>query len=64
MSKGGQIDYQSYAKAMRLALSGPEICRDDGSLNHQYFNAKKGYYWSEENNQELINGLCDHGTNW
>lgn len=47
MSQGGQIDYESYAKAMRLALSGPEICRHDGTLNHQYFNAKKGYYWSE-----------------
>lgn len=32
--------------AMRAALSGPDICNRDNSLNHAYFNTKKGFYWS------------------
>ena len=50
MREGGEIDYEAYSKAMRQALSGSEICRPDNTLNHQYFNAKKGFYWSEQNN--------------
>ena len=46
---------------MRAALSGSEICNQDHSLNHAYFNTKKGFYWSESNTQELINAVlnCD-----
>lgn len=48
MNKGAQsIDYQQYSVFMRKALSGPEICNEDGTLNHIYFNTKKGFYWSE-----------------
>ena len=50
MIKNPQIDYKSYAEQMRAALSGPEICNKDLSLNHAYFNTKKGFYWSEKNN--------------
>lgn len=62
--KGGEIDYEAYAKAMRQALSGCEICRPDSTLNHKYFNAKKGFYWSEENNEELLAGMMEHGKKW
>lgn len=48
MQKTAEIDYQTYAKSMRNVLSGPEICLPDKSLNHEYFNAKKGFYWSGE----------------
>ena len=61
---GGEIDYKEYGKAMRTALSGQQISKSDGTLNHQYFNAKKGFYWSENNNEELINGICSFGTDW
>lgn len=46
MSQSAQIDYKQYAAYMRGALSGPEICNKDNSLNHTYFNTKKGFYWS------------------
>lgn len=48
MQKGADIDYQAYAKSMRGVLSGPEISLPDKTLNHEYFNAKKGFYWSGE----------------
>ncbi len=44
--KSAAIDYHGYAMAMRAALSGPDICNRDNSLNHAYFNTKKGFYWS------------------
>lgn len=49
---------------MRKALSGPEICNEDGTLNHIYFNTKKGFYWSEDHNELLRQGLLKHGTDW
>lgn len=64
MQKGASIDYQSYAKSMRSALSGPEICLPDKTLNHQYFNAKKGYYWSGESQSKLIDGIKTYGKDW
>ncbi len=42
---------------MRGALSGPDICNPDNSLNHAYFNTKKGYYWSEKHHQLLVQGV-------
>lgn len=64
MRKGGEIDYETYAKAMRGVLSGPEICLQDNTLNHQYFNAKKGFYWSDTNEQTLIEGIKIYGKDW
>jgi hypothetical protein len=47
MNKGAEtLDYHQYAIFMRKALSGSEICKEDGTLNHVYFNTKKGFYWS------------------
>lgn len=64
MQKGADIDYQSYAKAMRSVLSGPEICMPDKTLNHQYFNAKKGFYWSEDSESKLMEGIKNFGKDW
>mgnify|MGYP000200443743 CR=1 FL=1 len=60
MIKSAQIDYQSYSSQMRSALSGSEICNKDGSLNHTYFNTKKGFYWSEKNNEQLEQGVMNY----
>ena len=49
---------------MRSALSGPDICLPDNSLNHEYFNAKKGFYWSEEHDFQLANAIYKHGIDW
>ena len=46
---------------MRGALSGPEICNEDNSLNHLYFNTKKGYYWSDKHQNMLVQGVLAHG---
>ena len=46
---------------MRRALSGTEISNKDGSLNHSYFNTKKGFYWSEKNTEALVEGIIKHG---
>ena len=64
MSKGGEINYTEYAKAMRNALSGSDICLADHSLNHQYFNAKKGFYWSDDDDILLKQGIENYGTDW
>ncbi len=45
---------------MRNALSGPEICNKDNTLNHAYFNTKKGFYWSEKHNELLLNGVLTY----
>ena len=63
MSRSAGIDYKSYAEFMRSALSGPEICNKDNSLNHAYFNTKKGFYWSEKNTENLIAGILAHDLN-
>lgn len=44
------LDYSDYAKRMRAALSSPDMVRKDLSFNHQYFNTKKGHYWSDRDN--------------
>jgi len=61
MIKSPQIDYKTYAQQMRGALSGAEICNRDLSLNHSYFNTKKGFYWSDKNNDQLIQGVLNYG---
>jgi hypothetical protein len=58
--KGAQIDYASYSSFMRGALSGPEICNKDNSLNHAYFNTKKGFYWSEKHAEQLVHGVLNY----
>lgn len=60
MSKNAPIDYRSYAEFMRGALSGPDICNKDNSLNHAYFNTKKGFYWSEKHSEQLISGVLNY----
>ena len=37
-----------------------DMCRSDLSFNHQYFNTKKGHYWSEIDNEALSRGLKKH----
>lgn len=64
MQRPAEIDYESYAKNMRSVLSGPEICLPDRSLNHEYFNAKKGYYWSGESEGKLLEGIKAYGKDW
>jgi hypothetical protein len=59
MMKSAQIDYKGYSEFMRAALSGPEICNKDHSLNHTYFNTKKGFYWSEKHSEQLVNGVLN-----
>lgn len=49
---------------MRKALSGSEICNEDGTLNHVYFNTKKGFYWSDDHNELLKEGLLSYGVDW
>lgn len=39
--KSGKI-MENYATKMRQALSDKNICKPDGSINHQYFLVKKG----------------------
>lgn len=36
----------------------------DNSLNHQYFHTKKGFYWSANNEIELVEGLRKHSLNF
>jgi hypothetical protein len=36
----------------------------DHTLNHQYFNAKKGFYWSDTNEHTLIEGIKTYGKDW
>lgn len=58
-----QFDYSEYSRKMRLALSNEDIKNPgDGSLNHKYFLVKKGSYWSELNQKNLIKGLGLYGT--
>ncbi len=52
-----QYDCSQYSKKMRLALSNEDIKNPDGSLNHKYFLVKKGSYWSELNQKNLIKGI-------
>jgi hypothetical protein len=58
--KSAQIDYKGYAEFMRGALSGSEICNRDNSLNHAYFNTKKGFYWSEKHSEQLMSGVLNY----
>lgn len=55
-----QISYEEYARKMREVLSSKDMRRPDLSLNHQYFNTKKGHYWSEVDNEALVRGLKKH----
>jgi hypothetical protein len=57
-----QISYSDYAKKMRSFLSNNEMCRKDFSFNHQYFNTKKGHYWSEKDTEALSRGLKKYGV--
>jgi len=51
------IDYENYAKNMRLELSAPEMILQDGSINHQYFLVKKGAFWGKQHQKALIRGI-------
>lgn len=55
-----QISYTEYAQKMRQVLSSRDMYRGDLSFNHQYFNTKKGHYWSEKDNEALKRGLKKH----
>lgn len=50
-------DYKTYAKNMRSCLSDPNMYKADLSFNQQFFNTKKGEYWSQEDSNALIKGL-------
>lgn len=52
---------RKYIIEMRKALSNKNIILEDGSLNLKYFNVKKGHYWSQVENENLIKGVLKHG---
>ena len=56
MSKLQQLDYEDYARKMRLALCDKQITTQEGGINHKYFLVKKGQYWSED----MQNALLEH----
>lgn len=59
-----ELDFDSYAKNMRLTFSNKEMIDDDGSINHKYFLVKKGAYWSTKEDEALIRGLELFGINF
>ena len=52
-----KLDYDAYAKNMRLTFSHKDMIKEDGSINHKYFLVKKGAYWSRREDEALIRGL-------
>ena len=51
-----------YVLEMRKELCHEHIIHEDGSLNIKYFNVKKGQYWSNVENELLIEGVIKHGA--
>lgn len=51
-----------YIVNMRKSLCNNQIIFDDGSLNLKYFNVKKGHYWSNVENEKLIQGVIERGA--
>lgn len=45
---------------MRSCLSDPNMMKPDLSFNHQFFNTKKGEYWSQDDSAALARGLAKH----
>lgn len=48
-----QIDYESYARNMRLAMTNRDITTPNGEINHEYFLHKKGHFWGEDEGKRL-----------
>lgn len=63
-SRHNQLDEKKiqYIIGMRKALCREDICFSDGSLNLKYFNVKKGHYWSQKENKQLILGVIEFGA--
>lgn len=55
------FDYDTYCKNMRQALSNSDITTKEGGINHAYFLAKKGQYWSPEHQASLVKGIGLYG---
>jgi len=55
---------RKYVIEMRKGLCGKHIIMEDGSLNLKYFNVKKGHYWSDEENRQLIKGAMKYGVDF
>jgi hypothetical protein len=51
------MDFESYARNMRLTFSNKELITEEGAINHKYFLVKKGAYWSTKEDEALIRGL-------
>jgi hypothetical protein len=51
------MDFDSYARNMRLTFSNKDMITEEGDINHKYFLVKKGAYWSAKEDEALIRGL-------
>jgi hypothetical protein len=56
------INREEYVIKMRKLFSYSSSITPTGELNHKYFHSKKGQYWSEEDNQNLIKGIEEFGV--
>lgn len=45
---------REYSLKMRMALSGDEVIKQGGEINHEYFLHKKGAYFGKKEENELI----------
>ncbi len=51
------FDFENYARQMRTQLSNKLTTKEDGNINHAYFLAKKGAYWSPDHERALVRGI-------
>lgn len=56
------ISREDYVITMRKLFSNKNSITPKGELNHKYFHSKKGQYWSEEDNDNLIKGIEEFGV--
>jgi len=59
MKKDQETDY---VIKMRKAFSNKNSIFQNGELNHKYFQTKIGQYWTEEDNEKLIDGIHEFGV--
>ena len=52
---------KEYILSMRK-LCGKDLVKPNGSLNLPYFKLKKGQYWNEEAQKELIKAVIEFGA--
>ena len=59
MKKDAETDY---VIKMRKAFSNKNSIFPNGELNHKYFQTKIGQYWTQEDNEKLIDGIQEFGV--